>query len=279
MPTPGPEPSSHRFKALDSALEERCQDATAPPGGARRFFIIAEYRDQGSELLEPSGPLVAPCGEEGDGACVVVRHSWRERKTGPCFPLLVVRCLSHGRSFSVYPPGHVPYGRRAIARVGFDGSAVRDEPDSKEELARTLFEAAEDAAAGIAWGREASGGGSRSTQSRQMEKAARLLGIAAGGTSVDPAVQAEVLAVDTLLLLEQRAKLLGRPGYVERGAALMKVLLSVEKGPCLVDRLAEAGFRAGLWGRPTRWDAEARVLRSMPFRRTGTRPGAGAPSG
>lgn len=230
-------------------------------------------------MLEPEDLRVGPCGEDAELACDVVRHSWRARKTGPCFPLLVMHCRGHGRRFSVYPPGHVPYARRALARVGFDGAAIVDASGGAKPTDGTLFEAAADAAAGVAWGREGGGAGSWSYQLRQIKRSARLLGLASPAPLADAAVVAELLTVDTLLLIDQRAVLALRPGYAARGAAVMKVFTSLPKGPCLVDRLAEAGYQASLWGQPYRWDARAQVLRSTPFRPSGTRPGAGAPSG
>jgi hypothetical protein len=249
------------------------------PAGARRFFLAAEYHDQGFGLLEPQDLRVGPCGEGAALECDVVRQSWRPRKTGPCFPLLVMRCREHGRSFSVYPPGHVPYGRRALARVAFDGAAIVDAAGGAKPADGTLFEAAADAAAGVAWGREDDGTGSWSYQLRQMKRSAQLLGLTSPAPLADAAAVAELLAVDTLLVMEQRAVLAVGPGYVGRGAAVMKVFMALQKGPSLVDRLAEAGYQAGLWGQPYRWDARAQVLRSKPFRPAGARPGAGAPSG
>jgi hypothetical protein len=60
-----------------------------------------------------------------DEACVLVVHHVRERKTGPRIPVTVLQCQTHGRAFTLYPLGHLPYGRLAIAPVGLDGELLR----------------------------------------------------------------------------------------------------------------------------------------------------------
>lgn len=250
--------------------------------GSARPFVISEYVDHGGEAPEPCIPRVGPCcGSDGGAArCDVVCHLWRERKTGPGFPVLVMRCRAHGRCFTVYPPGHVPYGRRSLVPVGFDGSPVRTEAGEAPGYEGSLFEAASDAAMGRSWGEGAVGGGAtRSHQAQLLKRGALLLGVTAGSAPAVLATASEVLDVDLLLLAEQQARLAGVASYVEHGAALMAVLRSMRRDRCQVERLAEAGYQAGLWGRPYRWDGQARVLRSMPFRGAGTRASGGAPSG
>ena len=48
------------------------------------------------------------------GACRVGGAGWRERSTGPRHPLRVVRCRVHENAFTLYPEGHVPYGRVSV---------------------------------------------------------------------------------------------------------------------------------------------------------------------
>ena len=85
----------------------------------------------------------------------------RERKTGPCFPLTVLVCGTHEVGFTLYPPGHVPYGRAAVARVAPDGRAIIDGPSGAEVFDGTVFAAALDASKGTAWDREREGGSER----------------------------------------------------------------------------------------------------------------------
>jgi hypothetical protein len=59
--------------------------------------------------------------EAGDAPCHLWVDHQRARKTGPCFQLTVVHCGLHRRAFTLYPPGHVPYGRIVVAPVSSGG--------------------------------------------------------------------------------------------------------------------------------------------------------------
>ena len=104
-------------------------------------------------------PARGPCGELDKRPCRLWFDHRRERKTGPEFPLTVLRCGAHDRcAFTLYPPGHVPYGRQRIAPVAPDGGAVRSEgDDALEVFCSTAFCAALDAAAGRPWPRDGQG--------------------------------------------------------------------------------------------------------------------------
>jgi len=91
-----------------------------------------------------------------------------------------MRCEVHGRrGFTLYPPGHVPYGRKAIATVSPDGQCWRSGP---ERFCGTVFEAALDAAQGQAWPRESGDGGDRYWPSmwRRLAEAEVWLGVSPG---------------------------------------------------------------------------------------------------
>jgi len=46
--------------------------------------------------------------------CRMGGAGWHDRVTGPRHRLRKVRCKTHGRAFTLYPPGHVPYGREPL---------------------------------------------------------------------------------------------------------------------------------------------------------------------
>lgn len=196
-----------------------------------------------------------------------VNH-WRARKTGPEHPLLVARCDVHQHAFTLYPPGHVPYGRRALAPVRPDG--VEPAPPARC-WAGTLFEAAAHGADGRPWVRAASGG-SRWWWSTQ----GRLLDLALGLTGTHPELSqdlryriAEILSVPALVLLDRAQRIRARPGYRSRSQAVMVVLGRAGRG--LLRRLLRVGFLLGRWGRP--FEVVARTLRPLtPFRTSGTDP-------
>ena len=98
-------------------------------------FVITPYLPGDDGVLSPKLPLMGPCSAEHDGECRLSVDHRRARKTGPCFPITVMRCREHGHSFTLYPPGHVPYGRRAVAPVAVDGSLVQGEDGELYRLA------------------------------------------------------------------------------------------------------------------------------------------------
>lgn len=269
-----------------------CQSTTA----AARPFVVTPYLPNDDGELCPSMPAYGPCGLGDEGACRLVLDHHRPRTTGPCFPLAVLRCTVHGCGFTLYPPGHVPYGRRAVAPVATDGSRVRvddaddvkphgagrEEPDeqavSPEALAfsGTMFDAALDAARGRIWQRDHLPGGTDrwwSTQGRWIERALRLLGLGPDQSVALRHEVAELLAVDTLMLHELASMQLGeQAGYRQRGQAICQVLAALPLvSAFLAERLCNCGHLCGLWGMPLRWEPQARALRQQPFRLVDTR--------
>src|ERR1700722_1799990 len=243
-----------------------CHDLGAD---ARRPFLVAPYVAAPEGQLVASVPPSCPWREGGEGCRLSVDHH-RDRKTGPCFALVVVRCGLHGRRFTLYPPGHVPYGRVAVAPVSADGGLVRaappreaPPPEPKPAVAApgqlawpsTVFGAAIDAAAGQAWPRQEPA--RWRTQGRWLGRGARLLGIEPepGGEELRHGEQrARQLRVPTLVLVDGARRFREARGYRERGEAILAVLAAMEGGRTLGDRLLSAGAIAGLWGRPSRWD-------------------------
>lgn len=238
-------------------------DCPTPGPVARPAFIVTPYEATPDGRLVPQMPRDGPCREPG-AACRLYVHHLRERSTGPCFPLTVVRCVTHRRAFTLYPPGHIPHGRVAVVALAPSGEPVR----GADPFAGTLFEAARDAAQGEAWPREQPGGSDHwwGRQGRHLERAATLTGVAPGLTPRCREEAASLLDVDLLVLT-------GRPapvGYRALGQAVCAVLEALHHGPCLVDRLGAAGALAGLWGEPWRTDSTTGVPRRQPFRATGT---------
>jgi len=202
--------------------------------------------------------------------------------------LLVARCKTHGVSFTLYPPGYVPYGRQRLAPVVPDGSAVVAEAPPRADggasvgeagrFAGTMFGAALDAARGELWpsgwqqpvdaGRSARWA---STQARRTRRASRLLGVAPGLALETRVLVAEALGVEAVLLHEESRKLEAAAGVIATGRAVDAVLAALPATGCLVDRLAEAGSVVGLWPEPWRWDPRRGVLQPRPFRPVGTR--------
>jgi len=238
---------------------------------ARRPFMVTPYVADAEGVMVASMPSTCMRHEAGDAPC--------HRKTGPCFPLTVVHCGLHRRGFTLYPPGHVPYGRIVVAPVSSGGALVKDLPSGEDtpeatpitklDWPGTVFSAAVDAAAGQAWPRKAPTRPAHwRTQGRRLARGARLVGIGPT-TAADGQRHREQMArrlgVPTLVVVGQALRWKEARGYRERGMAILLVLAEMEASRAISDRLMSAGEVEGLWGRPSRWDPGGRVLRRLPF--------------
>jgi hypothetical protein len=199
----------------------------------------------------------------------------------------VVRCATHGQASTLYPPGHVPYGRVAVAPVDSCGELIRSPPAALEPQGRpawelTLFAAAKDAATGHLWPKDASDRhdrakhadtatpedpGCRRTQGRHLRLAATLLGIAADLGSRAREAVAVALAVPVLMLRQAARDLDGARLYRDEGRIIATVLAQLRPARGLGDQLLAAGELASLWGAPRRWDPGG-IEVPWPFRRS-----------
>ena len=206
-------------------------------------------------------PGRCPLGADGS-RCRVKVHDHRARKTGPRIVLVVARCRTHARSFTVYPPGHVPYGRVAVVPLDLAGREIRTEWGGPS-FGDTLLEAAADAAAGRRWPRSgAAEPGTRRTQGRRLERASSLLGLDLATPERTRERLAATLSVPLLTLREAARQSWHAGGsWTERGLQLERVLLEVREPV----RLLLAGEVAGLWGRPSRWDPGGHGTLRPPF--------------
>lgn len=204
-------------------------------------------------------PTRCPWFCEEDNSCRVVLDRHRERKTGPGFPIAVARCRVHGHAFTVYPPGHVPYGRKSVAPVDAGGKVLRlgegEAGSGKLSWEMTIFAAATDAAEGRAWDRIADEGApwTRRTQGRWLKLGAALLGL----TDVEQRVReqlAERLGLAAMDLIEAARSYQRSPLWSGRGRIIARLLGRLPTGRSLCDALLACGAIGGLWGRPSRWD-------------------------
>ena len=266
---------------VSMAASHKAEQSTRPP------FVVAPYLPAADGTLAPELPTRGPCGEGAKQRCRVAVNHRRPRSTGPCIPLTVARCAVHEKAFTLYPPGHVPYGREALTPTTEGGQWISAAPEPEDDdglppsvvsFRGTYFDAALDAAQGHIGRREDSAGSSElwwSTQGRRLDRGLSLLGLSADLAVDERHAVAELLAVDTLMLTEQARQHEAQPGYRQRGQAICAVLAALRPEAWLCDRLAECGHRRGLWGAPWRWDPRAGTLRRQPYRLVDTR---GSPS-
>lgn len=233
-----------------------------------------------SEAFEPAVmPRSCVHAAMGDAACILMVHHVRERKTGPRIPVTVLQCRTHRRAFTLYPLGHVPYGRLAIAPVGLDGEVVfstEREPEEADGKSRpawrtTLFESAFAAIYETTvkltdprwWATE---------PPERLARGAVIVGVHPDLSAQEADAIAFRLEIPRLVLRQATAAYVRGRGRAARGRVIVDVLSELGDH-CLLDRLLAAGACAGCWGTVTRWDAASGGARGRVF------PGRGAPAG
>ena len=201
--------------------------------------------------------------------CSLSIDHYRDRKTGPGFPVAVVGCRRHpiGR-FTLYPPGHIPYGRQAVVPCSPSGPLLQDATTGQPEWPTTLLGAAVDAAAGQRWPAHSPAHDERRrrTQGCRLAWAGTLLG-------VHPDLDARTRERIATRLRVPTMRLRDAAGgwdicWQARGRAILAVLQSLPLDGNLLDRLLAAGAVTDLWPSPQRWD---------PARGTWVRPRSGGP--
>lgn len=211
-------------------------------GGAARIFAIVEYRFCGEGRAPvPIIPSWCPLGVL-EGACDLRVHSYRERKTGPGHPLAVVSCSAHETGFfTLYPLGHVPYGRQPL---------VQRHEAGERRWRGTPFRAAIDAACGERWSTQspADDPRRRRTQGRHLEIAELLVGTHPRLTETQRAWVIDDLRAPQLAVVEASTA-----SWTSRARAVVAALGVMSRANSQVERLLAAGFSAGLWPVPYIW--------------------------
>lgn len=234
----------------DSSSSRQRPRATSP-------FLCAPYFAGEGERYEPS-QTIDRCPWAGAGEpCQICKHGFRARKTGPQIPLRILLCKPHCRYFTVYPPGHVPYGRCGVAAVDLRGETIeRSEMEPDASCQGCLFEAALDVVAGRMWEREPVEDLERPrypTQRRRLEHCGLLLGLSCALPRVVVEQIRDHLGLDGLdhTLERQRFQQPKRP--TPRAEAILATHQQVARNQ-RVQRLLAAGSLSGLWGHPWLWD-------------------------
>lgn len=223
-------------------------------------------------------PKVCPFHEQGHPSCKLSFDHMRERKTGPCFPVYVMRCASHKLGFTIYPPGHVPYGRQRIAPVAPDGSLAQEEVKPEQQFEGTLFDAALDAARGQLWDSESDHGSHTSrfsTQLNHLHRCAILFGLL---PCLDPAIREEIsqlLSIPGQLLHDKTRSIAEDRSCKNLGRHICGTLKILAKGRLLFELLAEAGTVTGLWHAVQLWCGKLQNWRFSLFHNLRTRASPG----
>ena len=227
-------------------------------GRGKAIFATTPYAVDASGELRAVLPARCVYASPTDTCSLYVDHR-RHRKTGPRYPVAVVGCTEHpvGRH-TLYPPGHVPYGREAVVSCSASGALLRSGEPGDRRWEATLFAAAVDAAGGARWPSDSPAGDSRRrrTQGRRLELAGRLMGV---HPELDEGTRERVatrLAVGTMTLRSGAQR--WTRSWTQRGAAVLAVLVALALDGSLLDRLLAAGVMVGLWMGVQRWDPARR---------------------
>lgn len=87
-------------------------------------FLCVPYVANENGKFRPAEKIMQCPWAKGSEPCRMRKHDFRRRKTGPCIPIRIMRCKSHGQYFTVYPLGHMPYHRQPIVAVDLGGYPV-----------------------------------------------------------------------------------------------------------------------------------------------------------
>jgi hypothetical protein len=235
--------------------------------------VTTPYRVSETDLVAEK-PARGPC---WDGtACRVGLNHRRRRKAGPPWGwVAVMRCAAHRCAFTVYPPGHVPYGPVPVVLLAPDGGPAVSVAD--DDAAEGLFVAALDTTRKEPrlWPRAEAEGATRTTQVRRVERGAALLGLLEG-QGAGASVVAAAGHTPCGALVETSRDLAAASGLLGRGPLVATSFRELVKraGRAVMDRLAVLGHLAGLWGEPYRWEPTRGRLLAL-GRAFWTRPPAG----
>lgn len=244
---------------------ETCHDESETSRPARPFLVAAYAADAAGDWFPIVIPKTCPTSGTGGDACQVGFDHLRPRKTGPRIPVAVLGCATHECRFTLYPCGHVPYGRESVAPVDLEGRPLADATDEDTQAGagafdavwrQTRFRAVLDAAQGEAWPREGPGP-CWTTQLQRLDELAALLGLFPVPSAPLGERLAAVLKLPRLSLLDDTRRLAQAHGFEERGGVLVATLMRAT-GRCILERVLGCGALTGLWRPVHLWEPALR---------------------
>lgn len=165
-------------------------------------------------------------------------------------------------AFTLYPPGHVPYGRVAVTPTSTAGKLLLDGESGEPAWEATVFSAALDAARGERWAENSPAGDMRRrrTQGRWLETCSRLTGI---HPDLDDAVREQIatrLGVATMTLRTAAQAWGAARSWTARAVAALLVVAKLPVTAALPQRLVSLGALSALWPPLRRWDSSRATL-------------------
>ncbi len=209
-------------------------------------------------------PSAGPCQVESNSRCDLRIKDFRDRKTGPEISLCVVYCKTHDAYFTLYPPGHVPYGRTALVDLTLSGEEL--EQDRGPPFTGTYYQAALDGEQGRAWPKESAEGSQVprfETQKRHLTRCCTQFSIL-DKTNWEKATDAIKVAG---IVLKQASEILKfHKGYRMMGSCICKIIRQITPTIQTFLGLASCGYYAGIWPEIQWWDESVGRYRRAPFR-------------
>lgn len=117
----------------------------------QQSFIVLPYIVLPDRRLCPEKPILCVHSKADVNDCKISIKRWRVRIHGPGFPLVSMECKVHSVSFTVYPPGWLPYSRSPIMQVDHMGRLAKS---SQNAWSFTLFKGIFDISKKIKWPEE-----------------------------------------------------------------------------------------------------------------------------
>lgn len=225
------------------------------PVVGKRPFIVMAYCPDKQGIPRPKKPLKCPSSGD-EKPCLIHIERWRFRVCGVPFNLAGMRCVIHAQSFTVYPPGWVPYARKLLALVDHIGGAVHIAKDLSP-WRETVFEATLDASEKRLWPEEVQlgplpeDGGrqpSRRTQRRHIAGAMGLLGLNTSQTTSDREIVGHLFQIGVSRLEMSAKKIRDGPTIIAKGVQGVRVLEQLPGIRLMISGLLTLGANQGYWG-------------------------------
>ena len=221
------------------------------------MFVVTPYIPDRDGIIQPQVPNVGPCCGLDKRPCKICSDHDRERKTGPRFLLRVVRCRTHNKSFTLYPPGYVPYGRKPVGNLAEDGNPIVGLTGA-ERFSGTIFDAALDADKQLFWPFDDGNfhvKQSVMTQANHLNLSKELLGIQQGLSDEQRFTISHIIMVSLTYLLDAANRTKGKVDFQTQGKVIREIL---EKIPPFYsssfERIVAVGTYLGRWAHLHVWD-------------------------
>lgn len=179
--------------------------------------------------VSTSYPSVCP--KKNSDPCQIIKKGVRIRKCGPALPLKLYLCKVHGKYFTVYPLGWVPFGRKPWFIINENG-------EFKADLKKTYFSCLIDM---MTKSNESNSYTYRSN-CRHVNSIIILLGLDCEDTTSVHNI-AETIKIDALILLDLREAISEGP-LITKALEIQKVLQHFDL------HLLQRGSKLNFWGTP-----------------------------